>query len=222
MLETQHYQPAFIDVPILIQKSEAYQVLMHFEDPENVLKNDGAINFTSATETFSSSSDQKHFGDYSAYCYNYSLNSSDTLYLGGQDFTVDFWAYVTNTGVGFDTGRSEAVELLGIYSDSGDAGTFLTINPQSGRFWCNGSATSATYTGYAKNQWNHYAACYNHEQAKLTVYFNGVAIGNYTGTIERKAVTISSMRTYHYLDELRILNGICAWNEDFTPPTQPY
>ena len=70
LLETQHYQPAFIDVPILIQKSEAYQVLMHFEDPENVLKNDGAINFTSATGTFNLTSEQKHFGDYSVYAKN--------------------------------------------------------------------------------------------------------------------------------------------------------
>ena len=81
-----------------------------------------------------------------------------------------------------------------------------------------------TITDDVLNVWNHIAFCYDAGEKIFRSFLNGqldLEITNYTPT---NALTTFEpyFSNNSIIDEFRFLDGICAWTEDFTPPTEPY
>ena len=138
-----------------------------------------------------------------------------------KDFTIDYWVYESSNNIG---------------------GAFNAhiVSSVAGGIWAglyNGQYT-IQITGVGdlmyidkpqNNEWTHIAIC--RKDNNLSVYFNGelketvqtdyvfqpgvLTIGNdiYNGGLYSKNI---------YIDEVRILNGVAQWTENFTPFTQAY
>lgn len=77
------------------------------------------------------------------------------------------------------------------------------------------------------NQWVHLAVTRDSNNV-IRMFADGIKIGENTTT---RAYTLSNLiignntvNNYFngYIDELRIIQGVAVWTEDFTPPTSPY
>ena len=167
----------------------------------------------------------------SLYCDGTSwLYNSEPIELGGQDFTVDFWAYPTSTA----NDHRRVVD----FQRSGNTFTDgFMIQVHNGGFWTQGVIPEISITPAevesVLNQWTHLAFVYQHDITTFKVFFNGVCTySNDSVTFDRSrpftnafiggSVYTNSTKFIGYLDEFRISDGVARWTSDFTPPTSEY
>ena len=160
------------------------------------------------------------------------LSSTDDFYLGGQDFTIDFWGFITG-GAGSDPGPARVFDFqkqanayrTGIMLCRNDGTGFAVMNNN-----VSGGALITTTTGLF-NRLIHFALVYRHDLTQWTLYINGESVGSATLTIPRENYKYKNIGCdwYSYqsriigtIDEFRISDGIARWTENFTPPTEPY
>ena len=164
-------------------------------------------------------------------------------WIAGQDFTMELWAYPTNT-------NARTLVNFGTYIVSYTAEYLLTITNTYVDIWISGGSTSsatqyqAFYPSSASltaNTWNHIALVrYNNN---LTAYLNGVAgvsvsaagaaqpgsaspspgqseLGMWFG-IDRTNWTTPSNNLYFagYLSNIRYNKGTAVYTGNFTPPS---
>ena len=134
------------------------------------------------------------------------------------NWTVEFWAYWTTTGVqtsmvSFNNGSNTGINLSKNTSNQlvADDGQ----NPQT-------AFSLTTPTMFA---WNHIA--YVRSGTTTTAYVNGIVAGSNTFTPQTVSYVnvgrYSGGGYYHtgYISNLRIVNGAALYTANFTPPTQP-
>lgn len=165
-------------------------------------------------------------------------NTQDTL-LGGEDFTIECWTYLTPTDI---TNLFTNVCLLGNYISTIGSVWNLRLNQTALHFQCLQPGFTNFYFGvgspsWQANQWYHIRVTRNGNN--LRAFVDGVQIGAteaMTGAMPTIAPTSpmmllsigavnSSGFTYPhngYIDDVRITKGLARSTVDFTPPTESF
>lgn len=207
--------------------ASANDLLFHFDDD---MSNSGRLNALTVTPTgYVLSDEQAKFGTHSLKV-DGNPDTAGAVYLdssfafGTDDFTIDFWSYLT----AFDGGaapfsftyRSLAYYMLG--------GTMrgIAIASSSGS-WAVDHSTQVYDTDIA-NGWHHIAI--TRESGTIRTFVDGVMEDEFTfnssfAATEKLSFGTNSYKSSNwrgYIDEFRILLGTAVWTDNFTPPTEPY
>lgn len=146
--------------------------------------------------------------------------SSDISELGlnplESSITADFWVKAVGSNssprVGFGDYSSGLLQLS----------ISQTRVSLSGDGWYDTSVNLDIVPG---EDFNHYALQYNKDKNTISLFFNGKKVVEQNVAVSLSSTSFNSFITYSYyqarIDEFRISN-IARYNEDFTPPTQPY
>lgn len=190
--------------------------LTHFN--ESPITDECGNVWTTASGTPTISTSTTKFGTGSLYC-GYSTHAYETVTLGGQDWTIDFWMYWTST-------NSWNV----FFSITGSNFEWLGISTGWRLYYPN---TWKTFSVPSANAWHHYAFVYTQSSQTCKLYIDGVLVTTSgTFSMPRQKYNIYLGGIYasgtdnnqgtEYFDELRITDGVALWNSNFTPPTAPY
>ena len=219
LLETQNFKPAFVDVPVTVKQFDALRVLCHFNDSENPYLNEiSGYTITSIANLPTIGAGYGKFGNGASG--TGSQARVENLYLGGQDFTVDFWAKFSDSQYGL-------VIFAGSWEDNTQN---IFAFSKSGFNFVTNTESQITMPSTYTSAHHHYAIDYDHEAKIGRFFIDGVLTCSQEVEIARNSSPLqmafghwySTCMSQFYLDELRILNGSCEWTENFTPPTEPY
>lgn len=178
---------------------------------------------------------QSKFGGYSAYFDGSGdrlMSASDaSLYLGTDDFTIDFWICPINGGHGssyariVQLGNNSTSNGLWIVSTSSTNPMAFLIQGYSGGYFniFNNSTTipNGAFSHFALTRYS----------GVFYLFYNGVLIdtnSSYTSyNLVQNAVYIGSNNSnsesfYGYIDEFRLVKGSACWTTSFTVPIVPY
>lgn len=159
-------------------------------------------------------------------------STTQTLTFGGDPFTVSFWAYFTGTPSTNPIFRANGVSRsFGLYykrgSDNSGYSSYTvfcvdlysgTTSPAS--IYKTENLADANAVKVTRNAWHHFELDYN--GTSLRYFYDGTLKRNYTVNIPREGRKIYLGAFGGYIDELRILDGVCEHTAAFTPPTEPY
>jgi hypothetical protein len=179
-------------------------------------------NTTLAQKKFGSSSGVPGAGN--SYLYPNDSPGNGDFSFGQEDFTIDLWAWLINSGV------------AGMFYDGrpGFDGPYPTIYNNTSNiilFHTNGAA-QITGPAFTLNTWTHIALVRASSVTRL--YVNGTQYGvNYPDTNRymnfygaRPLIGNDGMAATNafsgYLDEVRVSRGVARWLSNFSPPTAPY
>ena len=207
LTETANYYSAAKNIPVHVTSNDALKILMHFDDQYNLIKNEGTASITSPASIDSSnySADGKFGG-----CLNNYNNAitTDITDFGARSFTVDIQVYRGIYQPNFYLNNNNYNNYFCIMSDGIVSFSFTGLN-RNGTVPC------------ISNEFNHIALCYDASASVLRTFVNGVldiTAENYTYTPHQLILKMLQSK----FDELRVLDGVCQWTEDFTPPSEPY
>jgi hypothetical protein len=149
--------------------------------------------------------------------------------LGGSDFTVDFWFYVSG-------GSGARRFAAGQMSSSGTTGAWFTelnaSNVLSATVYKASAQTTVTgTTAITTTGWHH--AAFVRTGNNLMLFLDGVQEGSttaFTGSVDDSADvlsvgrggTLASLQWNGYIDEFRLSKGVARWTAGFTPPASAY
>lgn len=164
--------------------------------------------------------DNPKFGESSLYINNnYASFPTKEEYKLDKDFTIDYWVYESSDNIGqYNAHIVSSVEggiWTGLYNGqytvqiTGGGLLISTDKPQN-------------------DKWTHVAIC--RENNKLSLYFNGELKGSTETDYVFKPGMITIGNDYRnilqskniYIDEVRILNGVAQWKDNFMPFTKEY
>lgn len=172
----------------------------------------------------------KKFGDASAYFNGSSFLTAQNTAIAQietGDFTIEFWCYPTRVNL------SQDMTIWGYGTSSGQGVNLFLSKSNATPGWWDGYNSDYFTTGQSLvlNTWHHIAYC--RKNGVLMCFINGIKYtlssahtrslsptsnikvgGNYDGTGEKGF--------YGYLDEFRILVDLCAYTENFTPPSTAF
>ena len=178
----------------------------------------GSINFTTENTKYGNA---LLFDGVSQY-----IQRSESITLGGQDFTIDFYGYATVNGTWnrfftlWSSTNSSAV--IALYCNSGN---FVRLRGNS-----NNRVDSSTVSNLYGNL-NHYAIVYQHKLSTLKCYVNGTLTNIISISLDRivydkmtLGYPLSSDETYYKgtIEEFRILDGVAQWLSNFSVPESQY
>lgn len=141
--------------------------------------------------------------------------STVNLQIGGGNWTIEGWV----------KGSSQVSKVLFGKRDSASAHEYFFLTDGSGNisFYFNNGSKQINSGTPLSNAWQHIAACSNN--GTVTLYIDGVASGNTTGTLNSGAATFSVGASADgtdaftgYIDDLRITKGYARYTANFTPP----
>lgn len=179
---------------------------------------------------------QSKFGGSSGYFDgngDYVTVPDDALYeFGTGDFTIDFWASVS-------TLNRVNMFLTQCYQANSDFSYRIYANNGTVIFDYSVDGTTRSVitgsTAIVADTFYHFAVV--RDGTTITLYLNGVAIGNSTigasaifnssediviGGVYEGGTNYAAFNLHGYIDELRISKGIARWTANFTPPTSAY
>ena len=147
-----------------------------------------------------------------------SIPNNAALQPGSGDFTVEFWAYNTDTAAAID-----------MYYASGPSGISI-YRTAAGKIEVAQDGIVALLTGATTvpiNQWNHIAIV--RSGTTLRIYLNGAQDATITNSTNfsgagAEYIGTGSTAAYPwpgYLSNLRIVKGTAVYTAAFTPPTTP-
>lgn len=201
------------------------KVLLHFT--ESPTKDECRNTWTNSNATIGSSISK--FGTALELNNGSYIVMNDKIELGGQDFTIDFWGYMSSE-VGywarfFELWYQERTEnnnlIMGRYRVTENLGVNVPNNSSFIQ-----SSVVATYL----NGVHHFAYVYQHSGSVFKVYVDGKLVHTLSVVINRLPRTLqigkSSWSTdgtpIGVIDEFRVSDNIARWTEEFIPPTKPY
>jgi hypothetical protein len=176
------------------------------------------------------STDQHYFGNNSLYLNGTSwlrITDASSLSFGTGDFTADWWARFTafgsyNTLIGTST---VGYALIHLWKTSSS-----TASLKLGRSNVGYQSTCAfSSTNFIDSNWHHLAI--TRASGVVYMFIDGVA-QTVTGSANTTSYTFSASTTCigsqngtnqwyaGYLQNIRILNDVCLWTSNFTPPQQ--
>ena len=134
------------------------------------------------------------------------LTHEDTFALGGQDFTVDGWAFI-------DSDCADcSIAILDISFSNG-----YSLRFKDGKFaffHSNEDFTDdfATADFAIVNHWFYFAISYQYLTSTITLFINGVDVAHFDAQIERDDFSVTFGDSFlGYLDELRVIDGRALW-----------
>ena len=169
---------------------------------------------------------------------NYYLAVPQMVFPSGtQDYTVDWWQYMTSSDVVYNAGVVSVP-----FIESGGYGLLVG-------FWSAGKSNMTVYLGASNgtfniverlemgpilfDQWQHYAVVRASTRSKYMIFNNGQKVTEWvnTSSVDPLQGTMFigaynydwsyAKKIKGYIDELRISN-VARWTENFTPPVAPY
>jgi hypothetical protein len=207
------------------------KLLLHF-DGNFTDSSDSNHSVTAVASTTTSSSESK-FGGSSVY-----MNGNGSSYgvqvdgnhpdfqFGTEDFTIDFWFRLNDTGRHWFFTHSISGGSQYSYIEYGDNSS------NNWRFGIFDGSTTIVHDNPVSlnaNQWYHFAE--TRSGNSLRMFIDGTQMGNtetYTGTFNGGPGQILSVGDQWsvgyrgYIDEFRISKGIARWTSNFTPPNSTY
>ena len=166
------------------------------------------------------SADQVKFGTQSLLTTSGTIQSAHPLTFGDDPFTVSCWAYL---GTASDTGwifRAYGTQAsFGFYRGKTNNVTDWWIKPYGGTTAL--AALGSTYKSITRNKWYHFELTYN-GNGSVKFFLNGALMYTWSKTINREARRIIWGYQAGYIDECRILDGICEHTAAFTRPSDKY
>lgn len=213
--------------------NDAQEVRSILKIPRDILYDDAGLNWYNRTYCFLNS-DYAKFNNALYIPKGHRAQCVQGIFLGGQDFTIDFWAYFHSNCQAFGSPCSLVANIadytippqISFRRDSTNDKLRLTL-----RF---DSSSSINQTGSANimNVLKHYELDYQHSTGNWTVYVDGTADINLTDTVlERTYFTNLLLGLFSsavsqdfagYISEFRISDGIARHTENFTPPDSQY
>lgn len=145
---------------------------------------------------------------------NNHLQTLDPVVIGGQPFTIQFWAYVNKSPADYQyyTIFSFGNILLQAYVNNG------VNKPQS---LCLKNGTAASGAAVETTAVKHYEIGYSN--GNLMLFVDGTKKTTASWTIGRAARTVTLGGALGaWFSEFRILDGVCAHAANFTPPSAQY
>lgn len=151
-----------------------------------------------------------------------SLNGDSAFAFGTGDFTVEFWAYVS------DWGSRNIYESRGL----GEESNRITIYTNNNTFIFYNAGNQITSNSKNSNQWYHVAVC--RASGTTRMFIDGVQEGgdytdstNYGIGINRPLIgayeEVRGDGYYQgYIDELRVTKGVARYTANFVPQTAPF
>lgn len=173
------------------------------------------------------STEQSKFGGNSLYFDGSSYLTTPAWKLDGDEFTIDWWEYVTGSpGARFTTQFSASKLIFG--------GLLVTYTDGNGYIssvqgnW--DIASSAPIADNEQNRWIHRAVVKT--SSSIMAFKDGTLVWQMQNTkpLYYDSSNLSALGVYYqvgnamysgYIDEFRVSN-VARWTEDFTPPTEPY
>ena len=160
------------------------------------------------------------------------INNPSTIFdFANNDFTIYLWLYPTAFTGGIYSAWTNSTARSFILTTAGTAGLLFATSYSSSQ-----SVMIQTENNVLTlNEWQHIAV--TRHTGTIYIFVNGTLvksqvvgasytinpIGNNDFLIGKNGDSSQyNDHTTGYIDELRILNGTCAWTENFMPPTQPY
>ena len=153
---------------------------------------------------------------------------SPNLSFGTGNFTIEGWAYVTNTGTTFQCMLSIGAPVQ-IYARSGTIKIYFNDTDDTTTYIVNGAEGPAS--SVSPNTWFHFAVVRN--GTTFSAYVNGVAGTPTTGISDQVALSAnpislgiygatSTLPFTGYMDDIRITKGYARYTANFTPPTAAF
>jgi hypothetical protein len=148
-----------------------------------------------------------------------SLNGDTAFAFGTGDFTIEFWAYVS------DWSSRNIYESRGL----GEQNNRATIYVISNTFIFYNAGNQITSNSKRSNQWYHVAVC--RASGTTRMFIDGVQEGgNYTDSTNYGiGINRPLIAAYEevrgdgyfngYIDDLRVTKGVARYTSNFTPPT---
>lgn len=196
-----------------ITRNEEYysdEVVYHFEKSTEINQN-----------TSKTSYENKKFGKAASYFNNSYINYGvkGNNYEFDKDFTIDYWVNMAEENL-----RENWSIQLAVAQNNG---IMLALN--DGKFVVRGwrDINYLTIDPPPINEWVHIAV--TRKDGIIYVFYNGklqktvensMVFNNGSLYLGYEGTAFFSKSTY--IDELRILNGHCAWTENFEVPSKPY
>ena len=229
--DTATYYGAARNVNVEILPAPTPPILLHFNDAENPFLNSGVggeLEVVQGDNNVTISSEYGQFGNDNGAWFAYSGSSSELIptilkatnplvtYSYDQDFTLDFRARASSwkcrLGI-YNTNPASWIE------DSRYNQHFSVLEPSGANAYCymlgNGfRANNAT-------EWGHWAFCYDSTERKGYAFYNGVLQQTVTTGVEFGGGVLQLEFRNVFVDELRYI-PVCAWKDNFTPPSEPY
>ena len=154
--------------------------------------------------------------------------SGDNFAFPG-DFTVECWAYFTQTGIGYQG-------LVSTYTTGDQTAWVLVLETDStiafyGSAGSNWAINAITSTVPSTNAWHHIAV--SRTGTAIRVFLDGAVILNDTSSTSVASGTTLEIGNYAYfpggrsalrgyIDEVRITKGVARYTAAFTPPTAAF
>lgn len=161
--------------------------------------------------------------------YNFANNRRywfDNVGLGGADFTIEGWAYVSTS--------TESYGRIFEWVNTGSTGNRMEFCKYSTNAYlyctgitCNTFVNNLTYM----NQNFHFAIVYEHKAQKLSLYINGIlkgSLSSYNIPYQTRRLwlsgssTSSANRLYGNISEFRVSHDIARWTENFPMYNQAF
>ena len=157
--------------------------------------------------------------------------AANTFNLGGVDFTVECWVYVTSAGNNsiIFLGTGGVATHWGLSLNSSNQVTF-SVNTGQNWNWTNDVATS---TAVPLNAWTHIAAV-RKGAGVFNIYFNGISqysTASFTNPVGSTGTLFTATYYANYnndgsffrghIADLRIIKGEAVYKANFAPPVQP-
>lgn len=211
-------------VDIVTADSSKCVLLAHLNGTDN--STTGFVDETGKTITPSGNvkheDTQKKFGDTSAYFDGtgdyLSWAASDDFRFQG-DFTMECFFYPTSTRAHTIMDQRSAASSTGL--------VVATDSSNKVGVYYNGAWRIQQGAGLSNNAWYHIALV--RESGGLTLYIDGAAVNTYSTATE---LTDGYFRVgcdfqagqglLGYVDEIRVLNGVAAYTDNFTPPASAF
>lgn len=153
------------------------------------------------------------------------LDGNSDMASGNKDMTVDFWAMRNSQ-------QASIMYSTGLI-DVGDPGSMQIYWFSDNIIYVSVGAVDAAINGPTVNDtlvWHHFAV--TRKDSIMRLFVDGIQYGiNYlstqTLTIAANSPAIGnkvggSLHFDGWIDEMRVLNSVAAWNTSFTPPAVPY
>ena len=136
---------------------------------------------------------------------SYSI-ASTALMITGVAFTFECWVYTVSYG--------------GYYFIGNDSGPLIGYNGSTFAFAHQGAFSVSASTNPPLNQWAHIAVTRD-ASSNVVMYLNGVAVGSGNDSSNFTAAQSFTLNTmpFHYLTNMRFVNGSVVYPSNFTPPT---
>lgn len=144
--------------------------------------------------------------------------------LGGQDFTIDLWAYMSTS----NANSARIFDIVDNPNKTNSSNNRITLLVRG--CLCVG-ATSIESDTALSGSLMHLAVVYTHANATSKLYKNGALVATLTSCSLSRGTfyPLIGYNTYDgsatdigTIDEFRISDGIARWTDTFTPPIHPY